>query len=171
MCGFHKQANLFLLFTGTAWTKMFGCVLRSNQIQSKEELQLHQDWWNHACKWIDLHIFSVFRPLTQGEKKTNKQNWLQAFWKKDPKHTRGWRECFLIGQNMQIFKEVLFFQAMYAVSSIRLTEAKWTDSLFLCFYVVHSLEKEGFLKNLHILFCYVQLKSVLFNLCVLDLFT
>ena len=28
-----------------------------------------------------------------------KQSWLLAFWKKDPKHTRGYRELFLIGQN------------------------------------------------------------------------
>ena len=41
----------------------------------------------------------------------------------------------------------------------------------VCFYVVHSFEKEDFLKNLHILSCFVQLKRVLCNLlCVWDLF-
>ena len=39
-----------------------------------------------------------------------------------------------------------------------------------CFSVFHCLEKENFLKNLHVLCCFVQLKSVLFNLvCVWDL--
>ena len=37
-------------------------------------------------------------------------------------------------------------------------------------YIVRSLEKEDCPENLHVLFCFVQLKSVLFNLfCVLDL--
>ena len=41
-----------------------------------------------------------------------------------------------------------------------------------CFYVVHSLEKEDFLENLHVLSCFVQLKTILFNLlCVVDLFS
>ena len=46
-------------------------------------------------------------------------------------------------------------------------------ALSFCFYVsvVHSLGKEDFLDNLHILSCFVQLKGVLFNqLCFLDLF-
>ena len=47
----------------------------------------------------------------------------------------------------------------------------WLNELIVCFYVVCSLEKEDFLENLHILFCFVQLKSILFNLlCVLDFF-
>ena len=38
-------------------------------------------------------------------------------------------------------------------------------------YVVRSLENEDFLENSHVLSCFVQLKSVLFNLlCVLDFF-
>ena len=42
--------------------------------------------------------------------------------------------------------------------------------VFFCFYVVRSLEKEDFFENLHILSRFVQLKSVLFNLCVLLFF-
>ena len=42
--------------------------------------------------------------------------------------------------------------------------------VFLCFYVVRSLEKEDFLENSHVLSRFVQLQNVLFNfLCVLDL--
>ena len=45
------------------------------------------------------------------------------------------------------------------------------SSRIVCFYLVRSLEKVDFLKNLRILSCFVQFKSVLFNLlCVLDLF-
>ena len=37
------------------------------------------------------------------------------------------------------------------------------------FNVVRSLEQEDFLQNVHVLSCFIQLKSVLFNLlCVLD---
>ena len=40
-----------------------------------------------------------------------------------------------------------------------------------CFYVVRSCVKDDFIGNSLILSCFVQLKSVLFNLlCVLDLF-
>ena len=39
---------------------------------------------------------------------------------------------------------------------------------FICFYVVRSLEKQDFVENSYILSCFVQLKSVVFNLlCVL----
>ena len=44
--------------------------------------------------------------------------------------------------------------------------------IVLCFYVVRSLEKEDILENSYVLSCFVQLKSVLFNLlCVSDLFS
>ena len=55
-----------------------------------------------------------------------------------------------------------------------ISASKWhkLSELIVCFYVVRSLEKDNFLKNLHILSCFVQLKSVLFNLLrVLDLFS
>ena len=49
---------------------------------------------------------------------------------------------------------------------------RYVNCLFFCFYVVRSVEKEDFLENLHVLSCFVQLKSVLFNLlCVLDPFS
>ena len=53
-------------------------------------------------------------------------------------------------------------------ASIQLAKDQWT----VCFCVVHSLEKEDFLKNVCILSCFVQLKSILSNLlCVSDLFS
>ena len=55
----------------------------------------------------------------------------------------------------------------------RNTSSHQTDKivgLLFCFYVVHSLEKEDFLKTLRILSCFVQLKSVLFNLLALACF-
>ena len=52
-------------------------------------------------------------------------------------------------------------------ASIQLAKDQWT----VCFCVVHSLEKEDFLKNVCILSCFVQLKSILSNLlCVSYLF-
>ena len=59
-------------------------------------------------------------------------------------------------------------------SSISLCQLNWhkLSELTVCLYVVSSLEKEDFLESLHVLSCFVQLKSVLFNLlCVLDLIT
>ena len=49
------------------------------------------------------------------------------------------------GQNVQIFEEVLFFQAPYNIKTEKQT--------IHCFYVLRSLGKENFLENLHILSC------------------
>ena len=43
---------------------------------------------------------------------------------------------------------------------VNLTQDK-LNCLFFCFYVVCSLKKEDFLENLHVLSCFVQLKSIL----------
>ena len=73
--------------------------------------------------------------------------------KKDPKHTRGYRECFLIGQNMQIFRRSPLFPS-YIQHENRTKTAE-----FVVVVVVHSLKKEDFLKNSHVLSCLVQLKN------------
>ena len=58
--------------------------------------------------------------------------------------------------------------ALFLVLASKHSTGKSNFTVYLC--VVRSLEKEDFLENLCILSCFVQLKSVLFNLfCVFDL--
>ena len=65
-------------------------------------------------------------------------------------------------------REVLFLPP----ASQHLTDTSLVNSLFVfLFLCCKYLEKEDFLENLHVLSCFVQLKSILFNLlCVLDHF-
>ena len=79
--------------------------------------------------------------------------------KKEPKHTRDEREHCLHGQNVQIFEEVLFFKLHTTVK----TEKQTINWLSLCQLDAGRLaEGNGHKTDWHP--CFVQLKSVLFNL-------
>ena len=78
-------------------------------------------------------------------------------------------------QNMQIFEEVLFFQATENIKTnnslsfgqFDAGRLDHTDISFVNWFVVQSLEKEGFLENLHVLPTYkaFSLASCVFQIC------
>ena len=88
--------------------------------------------------------------------------------KKNQKHTKYIKRTLFKWTKQDIMRE---FSRKSSLSNLRTTQNKQFTHALLeknkwSFSVVRSFEKEDFLENLHILSCFVQSKSVLFNFCV-----